>query len=274
MYAKKHGSEILLATDPDSDRVGVAVKCDSGYKLLTGNEVGILLLNYICEQRTRHNKMPACPVVIKTIVTTDLSKAIAEKYEVKLVDVLTGFKYIGEQIGGLEADGKSESFIFGFEESCGYLGGDYVRDKDGVYAAYLVTEMAAYYSSRGVSLCDKLNSIYSEFGYSKNSLYSYSFEGASGYEKMKTVMAKFRSGIALFDGIPVLKIEDYINGIGGLPKSNVIKFFLENSASIVIRPSGTEPKLKIYVSVTADSEDEAETLTERIKLSAEKIIKK
>lgn len=271
-YAKKYDSDVLLATDPDSDRVGVAVKYNGGYKLLTGNEVGILLLNYICEQRTKHNKMPTHPVVVKTIVTTDLGKAIAEKYGVKVVDVLTGFKYIGEEIGRLEADGKSESFIFGFEESCGYLGGDYVRDKDGVYAAFLVTEMTAYYRNRGITLSDKLNSIYSEHGYSKSSLYSYSFEGASGYEKMQTVMAKFRHGLDSFVGIPVVKTEDYINGLGGLPKSNVIKFFLENSASIVIRPSGTEPKLKIYLSVTAECEKQADKITEKLRLFSEKII--
>ncbi len=271
-YAKKYDSDVLLATDPDSDRVGVAVKYNGVYKLLTGNEVGILLLNYICEQRKKHNKMPENPVAVKTIVTTDLSKSIARKYGVKVVDVLTGFKYIGEEIGRLEATNRSENFIFGFEESCGYLGGDYVRDKDGVYAAFLVTEMAAYYRNQGITLSDKLNSIYFEHGYSKSSLYSYSFEGASGYEKMQKVMTKFRGGIASFDGISVVKTEDYINGLGGLPKSNVIKFFLENSASIVVRPSGTEPKLKIYLSVTAECEKQAGKLTEKLRFFAEKII--
>lgn len=272
-YAKEQGAKILLATDPDCDRVGVAVKKGASYKILTGNEVGILLFNYICEKREKKGKMPALPIAVKTIVTTDLAKEIAEKYGVKIIDVLTGFKYIGEKIGELEAKPESGEFIFGFEESCGYLGGDYVRDKDGVYASYLIAEMTAYYDAQGISLCDKLEKIYGEHGYAKTSLYSYSFDGAVGYENMQSVMQYFRGGVSSFDGISVTKAEDYLQGLCGLPKSNVIKFFLENSSSVVIRPSGTEPKLKIYLSVTAESEGVAESITEKIKVFCENIIK-
>jgi len=270
-YAKRVNAEILLATDPDCDRVGVAVRCGTEYKILTGNEVGLLLFGYICEQRKNHKTMPQNPIAIKTIVTTDMAEKTAAKYGVEMKNVLTGFKYIGELIGRLEEQGKENSCIFGFEESCGYLGGSYVRDKDGVYASLLVSEMAAYYSEKGINLYDKLNSIYSEFGYTKNSLYSYAFDGAAGYEKMQKLMCKFRSDIN-FGDFSVIKTEDYLHGINGLPKSNVIKLFFDNSSSIVVRPSGTEPKLKIYVSVTAKCEFEAKRITEKIKRLCESIM--
>ena len=272
-YAKRTDSDILLATDPDSDRVGVAVRCGEGYRILTGNEVGLLLLEYISSQRSKHSAMPKDPVAIKTIVTTDLAERIAEKYGVKVFNVLTGFKYIGEKIGELEAAGRQDSYIFGFEESCGYLGSDYVRDKDGVYAVFLFSEMAAYCAAHGKSVLQKLDEIYREYGYASSSLYSYTFEGAEGFEKMKKIMSAFRGEISSFGSLSVTSLKDYSTGIDGLPRSDVLKFSLSGGSGIVVRPSGTEPKIKIYISVTAEDEQTAKKITEEIKLYAEKFMK-
>lgn len=272
-YAKKNGSELLLATDPDCDRVGVAVKCEGGYKILTGNEVGLLLLDYVASQRARKGKMPSAPICVKTIVTSELAVKIAKKYGVETVDVLTGFKYIGEQIGELEKNGEADRYIFGFEESCGYLGGSYVRDKDGVYAALLISELAAHLAAEGSSLYEKLSEIYREHGYAKNSLYSYYFDGKEGFSKMQSIMDALRCGMTELAGLRITTLEDYQKGIKGLPVSNVLKFFLENDATLVVRPSGTEPKLKIYISVTAEDECEADKLTAEIKSATEKYFK-
>lgn len=264
-YALEKKAELLLATDPDCDRVGIAVKDAKGKMVcLTGNEVGVLLFDYICSQRTKHNTMPKNAVMIKTIVTTDMVEQIAKKYGVKTINVLTGFKFIGEKITELENEGKVESFIFGFEESYGYLSGSYVRDKDAVNGVFLICEMFAYYRTRGISLLEKLNQLYEEYGYSLNTLYSYEFEGANGNEKMKKIMLKFRKNFSTLGGKRVIKVLDYSKCIEGLPKSNVIKFLLEDSSSVTVRPSGTEPKLKVYVSVSADMKKEA--------LSTEKLV--
>ena len=271
-YARREGAELLLATDPDCDRVGVAVRRDGDYKILTGNEVGLLLFDFIAEQKARHGKMPAAPVAVKTIVTTELARKICDKYGVQTVDVLTGFKYIGEQIGALEAKGEAERYLFGFEESCGYLGGAYVRDKDGVYASLLVAELAAYLKARGESLASHLDAIYSEHGYAKNSLYSYAFGGAEGFAKMQSIMERLRGGITDLAGLKVKEVEDYEKGIKGLPVSNVLRFFLEGDCSLVVRPSGTEPKLKIYISVTAEGEETATELTAKVRSAVEKYL--
>ena len=264
-YALEKKAELLLATDPDCDRVGIAVKDAKGKMVcLTGNEVGVLLFDYICSQRTKHNTMPKNAVMIKTIVTTDMVEQIAKKYGVKTINVLTGFKFIGEKITELENEGKVESFIFGFEESYGYLSGSYVRDKDAVNGVFLICEMFAYYRTRGISLLEKLNQLYEEYGYSLNTLYSYEFEGANGNEKMKKLMLKFREKFPALGGKRVIKVLDYSKCIEGLPKSNVIKFLLEDNSSVTVRPSGTEPKLKVYVSVSADMKKEA--------LSTEKLV--
>ena len=256
-YAKKHNADLLLATDPDCDRCGIAVKDSNGeHQLLSGNEVGLLLLDYICTQRTKHGKMPKTPVFVKTIVTMDLAEKIASQYGVSTVNVLTGFKFIGEVIGRLEAQGRVGDYICGFEESYGYLTGSYVRDKDGVNAAYLICEMFAYYKSRGISLFDKLNELYNAYGYCLNTLHSYEFDGSVGMAKMKAIMEKFHKGLSSIAGFKVVKTLDYSHGLDGLPASDVLKFILENG-SVVIRPSGTEPKLKAYISVTAESKDEA-----------------
>jgi phosphoglucomutase len=254
-YAKKNNADLLLATDPDCDRVGIAVKNAAGeYVLLSGNQTGCLLLDYVCSMRVKNGTMPADPEVVKTIVTTDLGEQIARNYGVKTVNVLTGFKFIGEEIGRLEKQGKDASYIFGFEESYGYLSGSYVRDKDAVDGAFLICEMFAYYKTRGISLLDKLDELYAKYGYCLNTLHSYEFEGSAGLEKMQGIMATMRNDIPQIGGIKVVKVNDYLKGIDGLPKSDVIKFFLEGNSSVVVRPSGTEPKMKVYVSVSAENE--------------------
>lgn len=269
-YAKKCNADLLLATDPDCDRVGIAVKNKAGeYELLTGNQVGLLLLDYICSQRQKHGKMPEDPVMVKTIVTMDLGERIATYYGVRTANVLTGFKFIGEQIGKLEQAGKAESFIFGFEESYGYLTGSYVRDKDGVDGAYIICEMFSYYATRGVSLLEKLNELHQIYGYCMNTLHSYAFEGSSGFAKMQAIMQAFRGEAKTFGVKRVVKLLDYAEGLDGLPKSDVLKFLLEGNCSLVVRPSGTEPKLKIYVSVNAEDKNEAEKVETGIVKSAE-----
>ncbi|MDY2556816.1 MAG: phospho-sugar mutase [Candidatus Faecousia sp.] len=252
-YAQRNNADLLLATDPDCDRVGIAVKNEKGeYVLLSGNETGILLLDYICSQRAKHRKMPEKPVMVKTIVTMDLAERIAAHYGLETRNVLTGFKYIGEQIGLLEAQGQKERYVFGFEESYGYLTGTYVRDKDGVGGAYMICEMFSYYAARGIRLTDKLLKLYREYGYCRNTLHSFQFEGSAGFAKMQRIMARFRQGIPSFGGLRVEKLLDYSLGLDGLPKSDVLKFLLEGGCSLVVRPSGTEPKLKLYLSVTAE----------------------
>lgn len=263
-YAERYNADLLLATDPDCDRVGIAVKTPDGeYRLLSGNETGMLLLDYICRKRTENGTMPQNPVFIKTIVTTDLAERIAAAYGVRTVNVLTGFKFIGEQIGLLEQQGKESSYIFGMEESYGYLSGGYVRDKDAVDGAFLICEMFAYYQTLGISLIDMLESLYKEYGYCLNTLHSYRFEGSKGFAKMQEIMRACRERISAIGGKKVVKVLDYAQGLDGLPKSDVLKFLLEDNCSVVVRPSGTEPKLKIYLSVTGVSMQEAGD-TERI----------
>ena len=265
-YMKKCNADLLLATDPDCDRVGIAVKDKKGnYRLLTGNQTGLLLADYICARRLENGTMPANPVIIKTIVTTDMAEQIASHYGVRVINVLTGFKYIGEQIGLLEKQGKAGSYIFGFEESYGYLSGTYVRDKDGVNAAFLICEMFSYYKTRGINLLDKLNELYKTYGYCLNTLYSYEFEGAAGFTRMQEIMQAFRTEtIRSFGGRKVENLLDYNLGLDGLPKSDVLKFILENHSSVVVRPSGTEPKLKAYIAVSAKDETAAKEIEQKI----------
>ena len=273
-YARKYNADLLLATDPDCDRVGIAVKNKKGeYKLLTGNQTGLLLLDYICSQRIKHGKMPTDPVMIKTIVTADMGEQIASHYGLRTINVLTGFKFIGEQIGKLEQENKAESYVFGFEESYGYLTGSYVRDKDGVVGSYMICEMFSYYATKGISLLDKLDELYKTYGYCLNTLHSYEFDGCIGFTKMLSIMQIFRTGIKEFGNKKVVKLLDYAPGLNDLPKSNVLKFLLEDNCSIVVRPSGTEPKLKIYISVSAENKEEAECIEENICKNAEKYLK-
>ncbi len=273
-YAKKCNADLLLATDPDCDRVGIAVRNKAGeYELLTGSQTGILLLDYICSQRQKHGKMPADPVMVKTIVTMDTGEQIASHYGLRTINVLTGFKFIGEQISKLEQQGKADSYVFGFEESYGYLTGPYVRDKDGVDGAYMICEMFSYYATKEISLLDKLDELYKTYGYCLNTLHSYEFDGSAGFAKMQSIMQAFRGNIKELGGKKVIKLLDYAPGLDGLPKSNVLKFLLEDNCSIVVRPSGTEPKLKIYISVSAENKATAEKVEAEICKSAEEYLK-
>ena len=266
-YCEKTGADLLLATDPDCDRCGIAVRTASGeYQLLSGNEVGLLLLDYVCGQRIRHSRMPRRPVFVKTIVTIDLAEKIAAHYGVQTVNVLTGFKFIGEVIGRLEKQGRASDYICGFEESYGYLTGSYVRDKDGVNAAYMICEMFAFYKSRHISLTEQLRRIYETYGYCLNTLHSYEFGGSAGMAKMREIMQGFRQGVNEIAGEKVEKTEDYSLGLNGLPKSDVLKYYTA-SGSVMIRPSGTEPKLKTYISVTAP--DQAAAAEKEKRISAE-----
>lgn len=270
-YAKRCNADLLLATDPDCDRVGIAVKDKNGeYVLLSGNETGMLLLDYICAQRVKHGRMPADPVMIKTIVTMDMGEQIASDYGVRTINVLTGFKFIGEQIGLLEKQGKADSYIFGFEESYGYLSGAYVRDKDAVDGAYLICEMFSYYAAKGISLLDKLNELFERYGYCLNTLHSYEFEGSAGFARMQAIMKTFHEDVGRgkqiegFAGKRIHTVLDYSKGLDGLPKSDVLKYLMDGNCSVVVRPSGTEPKLKTYISVSASSREEAMRIEEKI----------
>lgn len=257
-YAKENNADLLLATDPDCDRVGIAVRDkDGNYKLISGNQTGRLLFDYICSRRIALGIRPKEPILVKTIVTSDRAEKIADHYHVKTVNVLTGFKYIGEQIGLLEKQGKESNYIFGFEESYGCLTGTYVRDKDAVDGAFRICERFAYYKSKGISLLDKLDELYKTYGYTNNSLHNYEFDGSSGFEKRQEIRKKFRSGIKEIGGKKVIKSFDYLPGLDGLPKADVLKFVLEDESSIIVRPSGTEPKLKAYISVTKESRQKA-----------------
>ena len=247
--AKEVGADLLLATDPDADRVGIAMKCpDGSYELVTGNEMGVLLLDYICAGKLEKGTMPEKPVACKSIVSTPLANLVAEHYGVEMRETLTGFKWIGDQIAALEADGEVERFIFGFEESYGYLAGPYVRDKDAVIASMLICEMAAYYRSIGSSIKQRLEEIYAEYGRYLNQVDSFEFPGLSGMDKMAGMMASLRENPPKeIAGIAVAKVTDYLKPEEtGLPKSNVLTYSLENGETVVVRPSGTEPKIKAY----------------------------
>lgn len=271
-YAKKYNADLLLATDPDCDRVGIAVKDKTGrFVLLSGNETGILLLDYICSQRAKHHKMPKLPVMIKTIVTMDLAERIAADYGVNTINVLTGFKFIGEQLGLLEKEDRKDSYIFGFEESYGYLSGSYVRDKDAVNGACLICEMFSYYATNGITLIERLNQLFEKYGYCLNTLHSYEFDGVAGFSKMQNIMKVFHKEVGKnlkYDSFAGKKIEavlDYSKGLNGLPKSDVLKYLLEENCSVVVRPSGTEPKLKTYISISAKSKEKAVEIEKKIK---------
>ncbi len=252
--------DLLLGTDPDCDRMGVAVPDGEGYTLLTGNEMGVLLLDYICRKRLENGTMPERPVAVTTIVSTDMADAVAAKYGVELRRVLTGFKFIGEQIGLLEAGGEIDRYIMGFEESYGYLSGGHVRDKDAVNASMLACEMTAWYRAKGMTLADAMRALYAEFGCYQNSLASFTFEGADGMAKMGRIMDALRTTPPqTLAGTPVTKVVDYLTGAGvalELPRSNVLEFQLTGS-KVLVRPSGTEPKIKVYLSSRADTLEQA-----------------
>ena len=263
-YAKKCDADLLIATDPDCDRVGIAVKNGADFTLMTGNQVGCLLLNYICELRTLNGTMPKKPFMCTTIVSTDMVDPIAKHYGVEVFRVLTGFKYIGEIIARHEVNHEENNYIFGFEESYGYLSHTRARDKDAVNGAFMIAEMFAYYKTQGISLIEKVNELYKKFGFYLNKLDNFVFEGAAGFTKMQEIMVSFRSNIENIGGFKIKEVLDYDKGINGLPKSNVLKYILENGSTVVVRPSGTEPKLKMYSSIKADTEEEANKIYELI----------
>ena len=267
--AEKSGADLMLATDPDADRVGIAVRCkDGSYELLSGNEVGVLLLDYICAGRIEKGTMPANPVMVKSIVSTPLADKVAAHYGVECRNVLTGFKWIGDQIAKLEAAGEVERFIFGFEESYGYLAGSYVRDKDAIIGSMLICEMAAYYRSIGSSIKEELERIYREYGRYLNKVDSFEFEGLSGMDKMAKIMADLRADhLTEIAGYKVEKVTNYKKPEEtGLPAANVLIYSLEGGASVIVRPSGTEPKIKAYY--TTLGKDLAEAQAQKDALSA------
>ena len=282
-YCDKVKPDLLLATDPDADRVGIAVPDGDDYALFTGNEVGALLTEYICSQRTEKGTMPKDPIIVKTIVTTDIIKKIADAYNAETIEVLTGFKFIGEQIGLLEEKHEENRYVFGFEESYGYLSGTYVRDKDAVVASMLICEMAAYYRTKGISLLQARENLYNKYGLFRHSLQNFAFEGESGMNKMASLMQSLRDNQpAAIGGLKVLSVSDYQTSVTTdkqtgattaitLPKSNVLVFDLEQGAKVVIRPSGTEPKIKCYYTTVGANLDEALATEAKLQKDFDKI---
>ena len=265
--AEKSGADLMLATDPDADRVGIAIRCpDGSYELVSGNEVGVLLLDYICQGRIEKGTMPANPVAVKSIVSTPLADAVAKSYGVEMRNVLTGFKWIGDQIARLEAAGQVDRFIFGFEESYGYLAGPYVRDKDAIIGSMLICEMAAYYRSIGSSIKERLEEIYAKFGRYLNKVDSFEFPGLSGMEKMAGIMDGLRKNPpADIGGYKVASVTDYQDTEKtGLPKANVLIYALEGGATVVVRPSGTEPKIKTYFTTLGKDLAQAQAQKDRL----------
>lgn len=276
-YCKATDADLLLATDPDSDRVSIAAKRKDGtYRLYTGNEIGAMLTEYILRCRKALGTLPEKPVVVKTIVTTKIIEAICKKYDCELRNCLTGFKYIGEIILGLEQKGEEDRYVFGFEESCGYLAGSYVRDKDAVVASMLICEMASFYKKQGKSLVDIIDGIYEEYGYYLNTTLNFYFEGAAGMQNMSKIMGNLRSnGPASIAGYKVVSVADYDTHIAtdlltgktetiNLPKSNVLSYTTEGGHCAIVRPSGTEPKIKIYITAIGNTAEEAKAITDQI----------
>jgi phosphoglucomutase len=282
---KEFPADLLLATDPDCDRVGIAVKNGDRYELMTGNEVGVLLAQYLLERRAALGKLPEKPIVIKSFVTTDLVTAVAREYGAEVYDLLTGFKYIGELITQLEAKGEADRFIVGMEESYGYLSGIHARDKDAVVASTLICEMAAYYKAQGKGLYQVMQELYAKHGMYLSTLLNYGFEGAAGMQKMAQIMDNLRANPPkAFGGLEVLAVADYKTGLvtdvktGAqtpitLPRSNVLAFSLPNDNKVIARPSGTEPKIKFYLTAVAESRAEAEAVTALLKADVEAFMK-
>lgn len=282
---EKEQPDLLLATDPDADRVGIAVKdYDGSYRLISGNEDGVMLTNYILSCKKASGKLPEKPVVVKTIVTTKLINKLCEKYGCELKNVLTGFKYIGEVILNLEKKHEENRYLFGFEESYGYLSGTYVRDKDAVVASMLVCEMAAYYKKQGKSLAEVIDGLYEEFGYYLNQTYSFEFDGAAGMQKMSDIMTAVRDNTPKsIAGYDVVKVSDYLLrketdvATGSvtdidLPKSNVIALHLADDNAVIIRPSGTEPKIKLYITSVGKDKDNATEICEKLVVASKEIL--
>ena len=278
--------DLLLATDPDCDRVGIAVKDHDGeYKLMSGNEVGAMMLNYLLSQKKEKGLLSENSIAVKSFVSTDLAEVIARKYNCTFKNLLTGFKYIGELITQLEAEGRADDFVMGFEESYGYLAGTHARDKDAVVASMLICEMAAYYKTQGKSLAEVMDDIYDEFGYYYNTVSSYTFEGASGMEKMASIMDGLRNNApSTFGSMDVTVIDDYKTSVStvladnstskiDLPKSNVLAYTLTDGNKIIVRPSGTEPKIKAYITAIGKTKEEAKEIADRLIADADALMK-
>ena len=272
--AKKSGADLMLATDPDADRVGIAVKCkDGSYELLSGNEVGVLLLDYICAGRIEQGTMPKNAVMCKSIVSTPLADKVAEHYGVECRNVLTGFKWIGDQIAKLEAAGEVDRFIFGFEESYGYLSGDHVRDKDAVNASLLICQMAQEYKLAGKNLAQAMRDLYAKHGWWLNRTVSLSYPGADGAAKMADLMAGLRANApAELAGRKVEAVVDYQGGVNGLPSANVVEFDVEGGNKVIVRPSGTEPKIKLYVFAKDAGREAADALLNALEEAGRKLL--
>ena len=273
--AEKSGADLMLATDPDADRVGIAIRCpDGSYELVSGNEVGVLLLDYICQGRIEKGTMPENPVAVKSLVSTPLADKVAAHYGVEMRNVLTGFKWIGDQIARLEAAGEVERFILGFEESYGYLAGSYVRDKDAIVGSMLICEMAAYYRSVGSSIKERLEEIYAQYGRYLNKVDSFEFPGLSGMDKMAGIMSGLRQNPPTeIGGYKVEKITDYQNTAEtGLPAANVLVYALDGGATVIVRPSGTEPKIKTYFTTLGKTLAEAEAQKEALAAALKPIL--
>lgn len=278
--------DLLLATDPDCDRVGIAVKDgNGGYKLMSGNEVGAMMLNYLLSQKKEKGLLSENSIAVKSFVSTDLAEVIAKKYNCTFKNLLTGFKYIGELITQLEAEGRADDFVMGFEESYGYLAGTHARDKDAVVASMLICEMAAYYKAQGKSLAEVMDSIYDEFGYYFNTVSSYTFEGASGMEKMSAIMDGLRADAPKsFGGMEVTVVDDYKTSVSTnltdsstktieLPKSNVLAYTLTDGNKIIVRPSGTEPKIKAYITAIGKDREQAQLIADKLLADADALMK-
>lgn len=272
--AAKKDADILIATDPDADRMGIAVKHGGEYVLMTGNEVGVLLTDYLFAAKKKNGTLPKNPVLVKTIVSTALAAKVAEQYGAEVHDVLTGFKYIGDVIGKLEAKGEAQRFVLGFEESYGYLSGSYVRDKDAVVASMLTAEMTAYYKKKGMTLVDRINELYVKFGCYEHKLKSYEYAGAAGNAKMKELLASLRANLPEeIGGSAVVDTVDYLTQDRfDLPKSDVLKFTMENGSSLIVRPSGTEPLIKVYFTVSLTRKENA-ALLEKMFAYADSVLK-
>ncbi len=273
--AEKSGADLMLATDPDADRVGIAIRCPDGtYELVSGNEVGVLLLDYICQGRIEKGTMPKNPVAVKSLVSTPLADKVAAHYGVEMRNVLTGFKWIGDQIARLEAAGEVDRFILGFEESYGYLAGSYVRDKDAIVGSMLICEMAAYYRSVGSSIKQRLEEIYAQYGRYLNKVDSFEFPGLSGMDKMAGIMSGLRSNPPTeIGGYKVEKVTDYQNTAEtGLPAANVLVYALDGGATVIVRPSGTEPKIKTYFTTLGKTLAEAEAQKEALAAAIKPIL--
>ena len=274
--AKAEGADLVMATDPDCDRVGVAVRTTSGeYAMLTGNQIGGMLTNYIIESQKAENKLKDNSVLIKTIVTSEFGADIAKANNLEVMNVLTGFKFIGEKIKSFEENNNEKTYLFGYEESYGYLVGTHARDKDAVVASLLIAEMAAYYYSKGMSLYEGLQELYKKYGYFKEETISLTLAGKEGLEKIAEIISYFRNtNIESINNKKVVEVKDYAKGIDGLPKSNVLKYFLEDESWVAVRPSGTEPKLKFYIAVKGNDEAECDTKVAGIKADIDEIVNK